>query len=521
MAGHVRQGRRHLPPLAATGILDIADWVRDDLPDLLWPALVLAYRGTDAAREFVHWQAAVQHDLHADVEAKILAESLDGRLTSLDRLVGVSPGAEIRVRQRAVEFDLLPDSVASVLETYPERPAMWLVHGCIRPPSQDDIDLLAKALLGVIRDGHREAVIKCLGIWSSVQAGTFSSDAQTIALLKRYPNDPATRSRADSVVRASWGAAKGALLHADETRFDQSIKWAKVFWRINSMTTRCVRRRGTDGAAEDVATHGNTASAEVNDLPADGEHLQQLAMDLVASYVEALEIAPGRLYDPERQEVHAGLVSRVGREVITVLGCPDLWCIEYGSHVTRALIEARIYLQWMAMQEPTIYRQFQEYGAGKAKLYARILEEAPDEARIPGFDEAIEELERLSHNDDVIDHRVVDTGDSFAGRSIRAMAEECGLLNLYRHAYYISSGVTHSEWWSVETHAMEQCLNVLHRCHLIPSVVLSSGRNVPLATSWVDQLYALIWRSLDLLGTDGDAVTDAFSWLESEDTTTE
>ena len=32
----------------------------------------------------------------------------------------------------------------------------------ITPPSQDEIDLLARALLDVLKDGHREAVIKCL-----------------------------------------------------------------------------------------------------------------------------------------------------------------------------------------------------------------------------------------------------------------------------------------------------------------------------------------------------------------------
>lgn len=516
MAGHVRNGRRYLPPMAATGVLAIADWVRDDLPDLLWPALVLAHRNTNAAQDIVRWQANVQRDLAGDVEPKMLAEGLDGRLTSLDRLIAVHPGAEISVKQRAMELDLLPDPVASVLETYPERPAMWLVDGAVRPPGQDDIDLLVNALLGVIRDGHREAIIKCLSIWSAVQAGTFSTDASTIELLKPYPNDLATRSRADSVVRAAWGAAKGALLHADATRFDKSIKWAKLFWGINSITTRCVRERDTDGAEEATLGSMNTANSPVDAPPAGGEHLQRVAMDLVSSYVQALETAPCRLYDQERQEVHAGLASRVGRELITVLGVPDLWCVEHGSHVTRALVEARIYLQWMATQDPSIYRRFQEYGSGKAKLYARIIDETPDEARIPGFDEAIEELDRLSHNDDVIDHRVVDTGDSFAGKSLRVMAEECGLLDLYRHAYYISSGVTHSEWWSVETHAMERCLNVLHRCHLIPSLSLSLGRNVPLARSWLDQLYALLWRSLELLGTDDAAVAEAFSWLDPE-----
>lgn len=87
----------------------------------------------------------------------------------------------------------------------------------------------------------------------------------------------------------------------------------------------------------------------------------------------------------------------------------------------------------MAQQDPSIYREFQEYGAGKAKLYARISDEVPAEARKAGFQEAIEEFERLSHNHDVLDHRVGDTRDTFAGgKSVRAMAEETGLLDFYQ-----------------------------------------------------------------------------------------
>ncbi|MGH3972775.1 MAG: DUF5677 domain-containing protein [Pseudonocardiaceae bacterium] len=238
-------------------------------------------------------------------------------------------------------------------------------------------------------------------------------------------------------------------------------------------------------------------------------------MDLVASYVEALETSPARLYDQERQEVHSGLVVRAGREVIVALGAPDLWCLEHGAHVGRMLVEVRIYLQWMALQDPSIYRMYQEYGAGKAKLYARISDKIPQDWLRPSVTDAIEELGRLSHNDDVLDHRVVDTRDSFAGKSLRAMAEECGLLDLYRHTYYMASGVTHSEWWSVETHCMERCLNVLHRGHLIPSLSLSAGGNVELANSLVDALHALIRVSLRILGTDEDAVASAFSWLSA------
>lgn len=42
-----------------------------------------------------------------------------------------------------------------------------------------------------------------------------------------------------------------------------------------------------------------------------------------------------------------------------------------------------------------------------------------------GWSKELPILDRLSHNDDILDHRVVDTSDSFAGgKSLRSMAEE-------------------------------------------------------------------------------------------------
>jgi hypothetical protein len=523
MVGHVRKGRTFRSPIAATGVLQIGDWVRDDLPDLLWPVLLLSERGTHGAQLFVRWQAAVQQDLGDEAEPQFVADCLDGRLTGLDTLAARIPVAKDVVKKRADEHGLLPDPVARALASYPVRPAEWLTGPDETALDQSGIDLLARAVIGVITDGHREAVIKCLSIWSAVQAGRFSSDPTMIQLLRSYPVDLDTRSQADSVVRASWGARKGMLIHHDAGHFDESIQWARAFWDANSVTTHCTRRRDLEAVGDaseevsdfpqhDAAPHGETSTGS---SPDDGAHLRQLAMDLVSSYVEALETSPARLYDHEPQEVHSGLVVRVGRDVITALGSPDLWCMEHGAHIVRALVEARIYLQWMAEQDQSIYRTFQEYGAGKAKLYARILDETPEEARRPDFVEGVRELERLSHNDKVLDHRVVDTRDSFAeGKSIRSMADECGLIDLYRQAYSMASGVAHSEWWSIETHAMERCLNVLHGGHLIPSLSLSSGANVELASSWIDQLHALIRTSLTILGTDSDAVETAFAWLD-------
>lgn len=539
MAGHVRQGRRYLSPVAATVPLTIGDWVRDDLPDLIWPILVLAESGTASGRKFIDWQKRVQDDLKDEVSPQSLADGLDGRLTSLDRLIEGVPSAADVIRRHTAELGLLTATTASVLASYPDGPAQWFASLPFEPINQAGIELLAEAIRQVLADGHREAVVKCLGVWSSVQAGTFHSDSATIELLKHYPTDSQTRAVADSAIRAMWGSHRLFLINQDPDRFSASIQWAKVFWGINSMTSNCIRgsqRRaessveGSDGpesldvqACSDPPGDGPEESASgvpptdsTALMPPGTEHFRRFAMDLLSSYFEALETSPSRLYDVELHEVNTGLVTRAGREVIAALGAPDSWGLENGSHVIRVLVETRIYVEWMTRQDQSIYVAYKRYGQGKAKLYARISEELRTKGAFPGLDEAIGEFRKLGHDDDVLEHRIVDTNDSFSGKSIRTMAEECGLLEMYRHAYYVASGVSHSEWWSIETHCMEQCRNILHRGHLIPSLSLPEKGNGPMAKSWLDALYGLIWRSLEIQRADPKVVDEAFEWLRSD-----
>ncbi len=72
--------------------------MRDDLPDLLWPVLTLSELGTAEAVRFVRWQEAVQKDLSEKAEQRFIAECLDGRLTSLDRLAAQVPEAKAVVK---------------------------------------------------------------------------------------------------------------------------------------------------------------------------------------------------------------------------------------------------------------------------------------------------------------------------------------------------------------------------------------------------------------------------------------
>ncbi len=539
MSGHVRKGRLYRSPFVADGALTLGDWTQDALPDLLWPALVMAESGTEAARWFAKWQGEVVDELRTTLGDKQLARGLDGTLSGLDQLTETDENLQAILRARASEHGLLSTAVRTALSSYPDRPAEWLVPLELKPPDEDDVKLIAKAVYEAISDGHREALLKCLSIWSSVHTRTFSTSKETIDLLFDYPTNDAKRSAADSTVRAMWGARQSLQQLEDRGQHVEIERWSRAFWGANSITTRCVRKRDiapeeseggrdTSTALANGSLPDTSDSASISDrsgdetdlyighdaVPPEAAHLRRLAMDLLSSYIEVVDQGPRRLRDPSELEVNSGLVTRAGRDVIAALGTPELWSMEQGAHVVRALVEARIYLEWMSKQPKSVYKTFKDYGAGKAKLYSRILDEIPEQARREDFVDGLEQLKRLSYNDDLFDSRVVDTRDTFSGVSLRAMAAESGLLDLYRQAYSLASGVAHGEWWSLESNAMERCLNVLHRGHLIPSLSISVGGNIPLAKSWIDQLYTLIWQSLEILQPDGQIWEEAFAWLQ-------
>ena len=187
--------------------------------------------------DFARWQDGVLSDLDRlekpPADRKFVADCLSGRLTGIDRLVEQIPEAKDIVIRRAHELNILPEPVVHALSTYPDRPAGWLTDREPTLPAAADLNLLSDAVTTAVTDGHREAVLKCLQIWASVQAGTFRSDNEMIELLKPYPIDEATRSRADTVVRAAWGASKGAQIVSEPTFFDAAIQWAKTFWDFN------------------------------------------------------------------------------------------------------------------------------------------------------------------------------------------------------------------------------------------------------------------------------------------------
>ena len=111
LAGHYRHGRRFTPPIMAMAGSMANEWVRDDLPDLLWPLCLAALYGDPGLVYYREFQELV---IQAAGQERIdeLDVAVDGRLTSIERIP-----AEIRddiiesLRDHHRFEELLPEEI--------------------------------------------------------------------------------------------------------------------------------------------------------------------------------------------------------------------------------------------------------------------------------------------------------------------------------------------------------------------------------------------------------------------------
>src|SRR5450759_5650011 len=78
LAGHKKSGRKYLTQLQATGVMREADWARDDVPDFIWPIVVLQALGGSKYLDFFTWQTRC-----ADALSKLDGFETKGRLDGL------------------------------------------------------------------------------------------------------------------------------------------------------------------------------------------------------------------------------------------------------------------------------------------------------------------------------------------------------------------------------------------------------------------------------------------------------
>ena len=491
LAGHYRHGRTYGTGFTAMDVFYGADWTRNDLPDLMIPICLLAAQGDTGIRNFVRAQTQVLKsypELYDDPDCRVL----DGRLTSIESVPEDHPiRANDRLHRMLVSMDAIPEQLPLLYHLYPEMPGAWLLvaAGSSEPSDaqkESALEFLSRAVYEVLADGHLEAMVKAVPLFWGVQSRQVSIDAQFHQLLRGYPNSAEPRL-ADTMIRASFGASIGRDIEVSPTLIEVQHRWAASFWRQNWALSECIPQELVESEQEsgpDDEAGGDPETRTDRPEDDDGDNNEELQQTLIKATSALMndflrqtwsEADSIDLWQPAKHEVITGLISRAGRAVLAALQAPHTWNGEHLSDVSRKLVETEIYLTWMQLQDPAVYDRFQQFGIGKRKLNNAHLKatiaELPPDRRPPEVDAAVRHNE--SRMGGTWAEELIDVStESFMGKTMRTMASDADLMELYNRQYQVLSGLNHGEWWAIEDYAMQRCLNILHRGHQIASLEL-------------------------------------------------
>lgn len=393
-----------------------------------------------------------------------------GTLTSFDR---VSPEVRQLFLEELIRSGLyeraFPKEIRDALLSYENLPARWLFeHG---PSTTDAVknDACENTLRTVVFDSiHGQSDVttkaKTMVVRAYLYAGKLHlspSIAQDwFPILERYPDGVTgeEKARIEPSLRATFLTL--AQLGGEEN--NQTVDWARSFWRQNWIKFECEREQSPTGVQQGdegenpVATSHKQWVSELNELYTDA--------------LSASQDGDPDLYDPDKHEVLTGLVFRQIEFVRAMIYSPALWNIDTAAGTTRGLIETRIILKWMMIQDLGIFSRFKEYGRGKLKLYKLHMEELRDSLDEPSeaLNAQIDRLQELVNGDVWEEFQIISIAGNFASVDTRKMADQVGLLEDYRLIFSPASAAVHGEWGPISQHTLTRCRNPLHRGHRIP-----------------------------------------------------
>jgi hypothetical protein len=89
----------------------------------------------------------------------------------------------------------------------------------------------------------------------------------------------------------------------------------------------------------------------------------------------------------------------------------------------------------------------------------------------------IQELYQLANEDMWLEYQDINLGN-WANKSLREIAIEAGLKEVYDQHYPVLSTSSHAQWSPIRESNFTQCVNPLHRYHRIPDMPRFSQENL-------------------------------------------
>ena len=175
--------------------------------------------------------------------------------------------------------------------------------------------------------------------------------------------------------------------------------------------------------------------------------------------------------DLAQYEMHEAVGALLARQVtlaVHLAVAPPIWNPHLAPLILRSMTDTYISLGWILCDPVDRAQKFILYGLGQEKLEIEHLKaRAEAEGRKPEDDPLIKSKEEWLNEQRYEFLTEVNIG-SWSGIDTRKMAEESGLLDVYRYDYQPSSGATHSQWHHIGRYNLVTCPNPLHKFHKIP-----------------------------------------------------
>ena len=453
---HKRIGSSLIPPLAELPFQQL-EWDRDLLPEYLWIAALADRYSLETA-----------HQPYADLLDQIdkqwpHEEPPLGLISDFGEFPKNKRGAFVRWNGDLIRAAFL-EPIGRLLALYPHNPASWLVAprflgegGPLDP--EKELPRLRKLVIDLYpgKDEHA-GHLRFLTADRLAKHGRVRLPANlpVVPLLKKYPHGCSADERwlVQSVARSF------ANLAYQQAAWHSGHAWPKQFWRKNYDLAACVpaqvRLKGTRPAEEGELEPLSLALAKNSGI--------------IREYVSRLaQKTRYDLYDPERDEVLAGLFSRAARLYVLLAEDPNLWARDVGAILVRCLADTAINFGYLARKgKEEDFRRFKEYAEGQEKLLMLHLQDTyRGEKSLEGrdADDMADSMGPL-----VPELLTVELGH-WLKRTTRALARSAGLEELYRIVYSPSSADIHGTWLSLKRSNLLPCSEPLHRLHLLPQII--------------------------------------------------
>ncbi|WP_316184298.1 DUF5677 domain-containing protein [Bradyrhizobium sp. SZCCHNRI1003] len=415
--------------------LQVSAWLEDALPELLWTTLVVTHLPRQEALAFFRRILSKVKEHKAVLEGRRLEHS---RLAELDQASFDLFFAEECAAPPAANA-LAP---LLVLDDLPDR-AHWSSR--LETPSYaEGWNKLAAAIANTF-DHQSQAATDCrwFKLMTAVALDKFvfpSKMAERVNEYINYPNLGDMRSVRPSIRAAEMILRPRGPLNEPET------EWTAAFWRECWSKTECIPTNPDQTAFQ--ADHKQLR-----------DQAKQLHEELIKHFIETIEQTA---IDAKHDSCY-GLMLYVLQLLFLVL-YRDLGQTTVGRNILRSAVESYITLSFLVHHDnPTVWLQYRNYGAGQLKL---ALLKRINQEDIPSF-MGTELLEQLANEDMWLEFQDIKLG-AWADKNLRKMADEAGEKAFYDRYYDALSGYIHANWSAVRHSVFGPCLNPLHRFHRIP-----------------------------------------------------